>query len=171
MWLLACGVLALGCAGSPPLPPADPQGVDTSVWLVSESRGDGPHRGLSIGSCGDLPPIDGTWTLSDRDVLRLERNLHRLEGRTSELTREPEPLDDPLTYDRQYLGVVVAGRKWVYVNAFTASEEVLATVGIEPTHELFVMCDGRLDHWSVLYDPRRRRFKDLAIRGPRNPEI
>jgi hypothetical protein len=122
-------------------------------------------------SCHEQSPAEEIWTPTDKEAARLENDLPRLTGRTSQLTEEPEPLDDPLTYDRQYLGVVLDGRRWIYVNAFLATEEVLAIEGIDPRHDLFVICDGRADHWSVLYDPKRRRFRDLAIRGPRHPEI
>lgn len=63
-------------------------------------------------------------------------------------------------YYRQYIGVVVDGKRWVYVNAFW---EEGAPSGWK--REMEIYCDGGPASWGVLYDPVTGRFEGLAVNG------
>jgi hypothetical protein len=73
------------------------------------------------------------------------------------------------SYRRQYLGVVIGGRRLIYVNVFR--EWVIE--GREPSgpaqHDWrtqFVrVCDGGDDFWGALYDPHTRRFFSPRFNG------
>jgi hypothetical protein len=79
-----------------------------------------------------------------------------------------ERLREINSYFRQYAGVIVAGRKLIYINAFPASEfdngppQIVRSAWKE---EPFKACDGGSSFWGVLYDPSRRSFSDLAFNG------
>jgi hypothetical protein len=61
---------------------------------------------------------------------------------------------------RQYVGIVVGGRRLIYVNGFSA-QPPLEHWKTEPV----IMCDGGEGAWGVLYDPAKRTFSGLAFNG------
>lgn len=64
-------------------------------------------------------------------------------------------------YYRQYVGVVVDGRRLIYVNAYAADEPL---EGLKTT-PVTGWCDGGESAWGVLYDAESKRFFDLAVNG------
>jgi len=64
------------------------------------------------------------------------------------------------TYRLQYVGLVVAGRKLVYVNAFCS-----APPPAWDSTALVDACDGGPCYWGALYDPETGRFSELAFNG------
>ena len=122
--------------------------------------------------CEPLPGFEGTWLPDERVLGRLEADLPRVRKLYTFAPAERDPIGNPYSYDRQYLGVVVEGRRWIFVNAFTAPGSILVEIeGVDPTREIFSICDGHADHWTVLYDPKRRHFPRLIIREPRFPVL
>lgn len=71
-------------------------------------------------------------------------------------------------YLRQYAGVIVGGRRYIYINAFAAGllDEWPEQV-VEPQWKrvAFITCDGGRAFWGALYDPETRRFSELSING------
>jgi len=72
--------------------------------------------------------------------------------------RPPKPLDE---YYRQYVGVVIGGERFIYVNLFPRS---LAEGGWRTGYLL--VCDGGAEYWSVLFDPKKLRFFSPRFNGP-----
>jgi hypothetical protein len=108
--------------------------------------------------------VESLWMPSSEDLQRLEADLPRLQGQTSQLfCLANTPLPDPAKYDRQYVGVIIGGKRWVYVNAFTQVADLLWANGLDPNRDLIHVCGGGEEHWSVLYDPSARLFTQLAI--------
>ena len=75
---------------------------------------------------------------------------------------------EPLGY-RQYLGVVIGGRRLIYVNVFPRwLVERRELVGIAPQdwRTVFVsVCDGGDGFWGALYDPETLRFSSPRFNG------
>jgi hypothetical protein len=69
-------------------------------------------------------------------------------------------LDLPASkYQRQYLGFLRGGRRFVYINVFPA--HFLRAVR-DSTKELPRMCDGGTITWGIEYDVEKRRFLAFA---------
>jgi hypothetical protein len=105
--------------------------------------------------------VDGTWPISKEVVADLERDLPKLSQRTKD-----ESVDHPETYLRQYVGITIRGKKYVYVNAFSDSVVSLdRRHGESWKYEAIIVCDGGDGFWGALYDPESGQFSDLAFNG------
>jgi hypothetical protein len=107
-------------------------------------------------------PVEGTWTPSEAQLDALESRLPRLfEERPSRHWPKQSPA--LLDYYRQYGGLVIGGRRIIYVNAFRPG-----MVGNEPTwRETPVMiCDGGDIVFGVEYDPATDAFANFSFNGP-----
>jgi hypothetical protein len=70
-------------------------------------------------------------------------------------------IKEPNDYRRQYFGIVVGGRRFIYINAeadFDREE------GPPPDDVVLDVCDGGTS-WGALYDPATGRFSELAFNG------
>jgi hypothetical protein len=124
------------------------------------------EHALSITKHCSIPSpddIDDTWIVPDKIVTRLERDLPKLSKPTIMLSFDGVNHDEksivinPRSYFRQYAGVTVEGRKFIYVNAFKSiiSRTDWKTMPIDA-------CDDFDDLWQVLYDPATRKFSQLV---------
>jgi hypothetical protein len=98
--------------------------------------------------------IDGGWQLSEADIKVVESHL----GQLSQPTNDRGAIAAPAEYFRQYVGVVVSGRKLIYLNAF----------GFEQTDwktRFVSVCDGGPSFWGAIYDPATGKFSDLDKNG------
>ena len=111
-----------------------------------------------------LTNVQSLWIPPADDVEKLEADLPRLHGQKSRLfCLTGTPLPDPAGYDRQYVGVVMGGKRWIYVNAFSGVSAMLTLGGVDPTRQLVRVCGGGAGLWGVLYDPSGRSFDQLAM--------
>lgn len=105
------------------------------------------------------PKVEGTWNLSKADVAKLETHLSRISELTVEHGLRGLRIAHPEACHRQYLGVIVGGRRLIYVNAFC---------GIDVSgwrSNFVVICDGGVSVWGVLYDPASGAFFELSTNG------
>ena len=109
-------------------------------------------------SRGGPPAFEGTWVLTDADVREAEQRLVELSRLSGDGVLEG--ISKPRQYYRQYIGLIIGGRKWIYINAFTSSRRVP-----EWRRRLTNGCDGGTAFWGVLYDPAARRFSQLRANG------
>jgi len=90
----------------------------------------------------------------------------RFPGLVTAMGRPDRPLDE---YYRQYLGVVIAGRRLIYVNLFPrmlverperfgGANDFWRTVFVRA-------CDGGDAFWGVLFDPQTLRFSAPEFNG------
>jgi hypothetical protein len=69
-------------------------------------------------------------------------------------------IDQPDQYFRQYLAVVVNGKKTIFVNALCSIE-----AGEDWRKRLIVVSDGGKCYWNAVYDPITQTFSNLVING------
>jgi hypothetical protein len=108
-----------------------------------------------------LVHFDDTWRLGNDVVCGLNEKLQQLSNVTKSHA-ERRQLLPPHRYHFQYIGIVVRGRRLVYVNAISGDmvREDWRTVFAD-------ICGGGPGAWSVLYDPASRAFVDLWINAGR----
>ena len=106
------------------------------------------------------PKVDGSWKPTKDDIELLESSISLISKLKSEDSRLAVHIANPSSYYRQYLGIVVDGRRLIYLNAFAPG--LLRS----DWRERFVdICDGGTAVWGVLYDPEKREFSKLTTNG------
>ena len=106
------------------------------------------------------PKVAGTWDPLVQDILNLESHLGEIAKLKAHGSIPGAQIAHPEESMRQYLGIVVDGKRRIYINAFAR--------GIVPKNwgERFVtICDGGAAAWGVLYDPQSGVFSDLETNG------
>jgi hypothetical protein len=118
------------------------------------------EKGAVLRLCSRLgPKVEGKWKPTEQDVAKLESNLTRISSLRSAGTLKGMSIAHPEDCYRQYIPVIVAGRKLIYVNAFCGIK-----VPGWRTH-FVTICDGGASVWGVLYDPTTGEFSDLEVNG------
>ena len=146
--VLAC--LSQGCVATT-VPPG------MSVVLRPE------QNAIILEPCSRPGPGEGAggWLVPEDIAARLDLDLPKLRKLTSSTCCFlGGRVDDPGIYFRQYFGVIIGGRKLVYVNG-------VGRRGADGSWRTsaFSVCDGGSEFWGVLYDPETRTFSDLAFNG------
>lgn len=114
----------------------------------------------------DRRAVQGYWRPTPDQVASLERGLAPL--LRDSLGDGPQNgwfRSHLFIYRRQYAGLVLNGRKIIYVNGFTMP---LGTVEVDSTRwreTVNVICDGGKGVFGVEYDPATRQFRNLAFNG------
>jgi hypothetical protein len=152
---LSQGLACLFLAGSACLLPVA-YGQANTVLLPSSMAKD------AVQHCSrEAPKVTKGWTPSQQDLDSLEAHLPELRNLKSDgkgLGANGDSIPDPERYYRQYVGVVVHGHRYIYVNA------ILSVHGDWQT-EIQDICDGGTSTWGVLYDPATCKFSDLRTGG------
>lgn len=122
----------------------------------------GPEQARSIvRQCSrDAPEkVAGGWTPAPAVIAGMEARIREIEKLTSRLCcGKGRSVKDISAYRLQYAGIVVAGRRLIYINAFRYATRGWKTRPV-------IACDGGDSFWGALYDPKRRRFFALAFNG------
>ena len=96
------------------------------------------------------PPFEGTWDPSQDVIYTLEDRIHKIHRlRATQCCLIGERIDNVNKYFRYYVGIVVEGRRLVYITTGDESD----------------VCDGGTCCWSAVYDPESGRFFDLQFNG------
>ena len=106
--------------------------------------------------------VTGTWQPTAAQTAELDAHL-------PDAVAHAQP-DAHGAFARQYAGYIIAGHRWIYVNAFP--QHVLADFDKDPshwtekaTHQAMMVCDGGHDFFGVLYDPATKAFSQFAFNG------
>ncbi|MBS0179127.1 MAG: hypothetical protein JSR20_10250 [Nitrospira sp.] len=135
------------------------------------------------------PAFQDTWQPSEEEIKELEERLSLLQHLKSSLCCHRDGrIKSVHAYYRQYVGIVVDGRKLIYINAFEirslsedhANGEVLCREfqphrsdcirNFDQAHERWrqepiTACDGGDSFWGAIYNPQSKDFSDLAFNG------
>ena len=105
--------------------------------------------------------IDGPWEASMADIAALEVNLSHISDLKSRGGITGGRIEHPERYFRQYIAVLQAGNRRIFINAFCDS--------IHPSsiwhNHFYVIMDGGSCVWHALYDPATKSFSDLETNG------
>jgi hypothetical protein len=102
---------------------------------------------------------EGTWKPSEAEIAELESGLRRIELLEENDVLSGIQIVDPVVAHRQYLPVIVHGRRVIYINAAFMLEAPDANW----RYHLSDICDGGAYVWGALYDPATLEFSDLEI--------
>lgn len=98
------------------------------------------------------------WNPSAEQIQKLESLLpgylrHRSSGERS--------IPGDVDYHRQYVGIVVGGKRRIYGNFYPASVAVYFDEKSTPV----VVCDGGAVFWGIVFEPESNDFLDLQVNG------
>ena len=152
-----------------------------AVWLLSSCTSSHPalperttvltpsQAKHALQQCSRETPksVDGVWTITPEVVAQLERDLPKLSSLVSQTCcGKGMSVSSPASFFRQYVGVKIAGRKYVYINAFRDHPIYLRRKDQDLWRSKPVLvCDGGESFWGVLYDPHTREFSQLSFNG------
>ncbi|HEY1588271.1 MAG TPA: hypothetical protein VGG00_00960 [Rhodanobacter sp.] len=125
-----------------------------------------PESALSVmlKQCSrSAPHASGSWTPTREQLDQLERHLPQLAGLAERQGMSPRDVDPKASF-RQYLGVIVDNRHFIYVNAIAASD-LKPPYSPDPHIKPVIVCDGGSAFWGVLYDPDTKTFSQLDANG------
>lgn len=92
------------------------------------------------------------WAPSRQQVDDLEARLSQLQPKIAA----------PGDSDRQYVGIVVGGRRLIYINAFTLPDDS----DLDPARTAIRVCDGGAAFWGAVFDPQTGQFSQVETNGP-----
>lgn len=109
-----------------------------------------------------VPTFEAAWTPAEADIRKMEAkfaDLESLDGSQNDARKGivEVHVERPARFYRQYVGLVISGRRFIYINA------VANTVGYNKTWTAtpFSVCDGGVFYWGVLYSPTIAAFSEL----------
>ena len=122
---------------------------------------------LLLHQCSRMTPADisAFWAVQQHDVDSLESNFFRIYSVW--VTKGPQT-GKVYDFGFQCTGVVIKGRKYIYINAFNISE--LKTYKKDARNsdhkkEPITVCDGGNAFWGVLFDIQTKEFSQLSFNG------
>jgi hypothetical protein len=111
-------------------------------------------------------PVTGAWAVTPPVVAQLEQDLSKLPSVVSQTCcGKGSSVANPRLYYRQYAGVKIEGRRYVYINAFHPVYLRHQDEGMWRSKPVLA-CDGGEGFWGALYDPEARKFSQLSFNGP-----
>jgi len=126
--------------------------LDEAVHILAPEHGPG-----LTGQCSRSAPRPQSYWAADRSTVgEAERRLTTISG------MEREQIGDPLDTLRQYVGVVVDGHRYLYLNALPKSESAHIRKSLD---QPIMVCDGGPHFWGALYDPDKAVFLDVEGNG------
>jgi hypothetical protein len=107
----------------------------------------------------DVPrPVSGFWLPSSEQIAKLEQRAVAYVG-DSESKKQRAP--DRIAYHRQYVGVVVKGKRLIYGNFYPANFESSRNEASSSV----VICDGGASFWGLVFDPETNQILELRLNG------
>jgi hypothetical protein len=128
-------------------------GLDAEGVIVPEDQVDASVFFARFGS---------RWTPSSDDVRRLESGLADALIAAGARTEIHERLGE---YRRQYLGVIVEGRRRILVNAFRGTAADGRDRHPDWRHRFVFVLDGGHDYWRILFDVESGDFVGFEQNG------
>ena len=99
-----------------------------------------------------------SWEPTQSDVDALEADLAQIVNLRESGWDHSRRIENPDQYFRQYLAIILSGKKQIFVNA---SSQIENDGSSEWHHQLQVVVDGGKCFWQAYYDPITRKFSNL----------
>jgi len=111
--------------------------------------------------------IKGFWRPGEDDIKTLESNFQYVTKLVAtECCVIGSKVDSLKGWGFQYLGVVIKGKKYIYINAFPATDIArYKQRNYDLSLTAVVVCDGGTYYWGVLFDPETKQFSLLSFNG------
>jgi hypothetical protein len=104
--------------------------------------------------------FSGAWEPSKNELQEMEARFADIKKlRVEECCIVGDQIENPESYYMQYIGIIVDGKKLIYINAYADSEPSYGW-----KEKAVRICDGGTA-WGVLYDPETMKFSKLAVNG------
>jgi hypothetical protein len=123
-----------------------------------------PHAVLLPGSAArqvkqlcsrEFPKVDGAWTPSRTILETMESRIEKV----AELESMHGRIKDPRQSYRQYVGVLIKGKRYIYINGMCERPRENWDKRLED------VCDGGSCFWGVLYNVESGNFSNLQTNG------
>jgi hypothetical protein len=101
---------------------------------------------------------EGAWEPDKTDLDGLEKSLPQVSKMKISGWPSSIHIAHPEQYFRQYVAVIVTGKKMIFVNAFSEVQDFPRW-----RDRLVLVADGDLGFWQALYDPATMRFSNLRV--------
>jgi hypothetical protein len=101
-----------------------------------------------------------SWEPTVADIYGAEANLPQISALGEKEHDSNWRIDNPNQYFRQYLAIVLDGKKLIFVNAFCSIEQ--GDSNDWRKHLVFVIGGGKC-FWHATYDPSTKKFSNLII--------
>ncbi len=155
-------VLVLTLAMLSPIAHAGKESITSTVLNADEAK-------LVTSQCSRAGPekVEGVWVPSKSDIEALEKHLNLLKQLESTACCMRGKIEGRLSqYQLQYAGIILGGRKLIYINASPADfDKKMSRVTGERRSGPVLVCDGGKNFWGAIYDPETQSFRDLAFNG------
>lgn len=151
--------------------------ITSFAWALAACNGTPPHgenwtvlapstapKVMHQCSRGTPAGVDGAWSVSAQTAAQIEQDIGQLKKMTGTGDVPAAAKWKPETYFRQYLGITIQGKQYVYINAYhlwpqeKRSDEALFDKPI-------LICDGGYNAWGAVYDPQTHQFSQLEFNG------
>ncbi len=101
--------------------------------------------------------VDTFWSPTQKDYQILEENFYKLDS----LIRIRQ-------FAIQYLGIILRGEKFIYLNGFHKSAFKFDFIADKDLTKIaYVTCGGGHYHWRVLFDMTRKEFINMKFNAPK----
>jgi hypothetical protein len=134
------------------------QGVNYLGVIIPEDR---VEDGVLPYLCG----CDGFWTPTESDIGRVESGL-RIALLSPNCERiEDRVLQDLDSYRRQYVGILVDGRRRILVNAFPGLEAGGTDWHYYWRHQYVEVSDGGYRYWEIQFEVSSGKYSNCSQHG------
>jgi hypothetical protein len=106
---------------------------------------------------------EGSWQPAPSDIAPLEAALPA--GLAAQGRPGPDWSRAPQGWQRQYVGILRGGRRYIYGNFTPSRPEDARPAASRWQHEVIRICDGGPAFFGVEYDVAARRFTHFAFNG------
>ncbi len=103
--------------------------------------------------------IDKFFILSNSEIQTLKKNFKKILIIKDKRGKSIKNLSN---YAFQYVGLIIEGKKYIYINAFISS---LTLTEKDWKKKPIIVCDGGISFWGVLFDIETTNFIQLEING------
>jgi hypothetical protein len=128
----------------------------TGLFILPGDVGQSLLRQCSRGTPANVSQF---WNPSSEQIRKLEFLLPRYVRHGA--GRKPG-IPDNVEYHRQYVGIIVDGKRLIYGNFYPASVSDYFDEKSTPV----VVCDGGASFWGIVFEPESSVFLDLQVNGP-----
>ena len=110
--------------------------------------------------------VDGFFNIVESEITDLEVNFKKLyKLKSTNCCNKGYKISDLKHYGYQYVGVIVNGEKYIYINAFDIESSEMFLNSDDWKTKPLIICDGGPSYWGVLYNIKKKKFKDLSMNG------